>query len=65
MKRSKKKLSLCGNETYLVSKNRNKKHPADQSTTEITKKSCRENIRRIFIEIIDNIVEFLEIHWTV
>ena len=56
----KKAITLCGNERYLVSRNRKKKHPADGSTTEITQESCRENIRRIFIEIIDNIVESLE-----
>ena len=37
---------------YLVSRNRKKKHPAEES--------CRENIRRIFVEIIDNLVESLE-----
>ena len=56
----KKAITLCVNEIYLVSRNRKKKHPADGSTTEITQESCRENIRRIFIEIIDNIVESLE-----
>ena len=34
-------------------------HPADGSTTKITQESCRENIRRIFIEIIDNMFESL------
>ena len=53
-------ITLCGNERYLVSINRNKKHPADGSTTEITQENCRENIRGIFMEIIYNIVESLE-----
>ena len=53
-------IKLCGNERYLVSRNRKKKHPADGSTTEITQESCRKNIRRIFIEIIDNRVESFE-----
>ena len=56
----KEAITLCGNEGYLVSRNRKKKHPADESTTEVTRESCHENIRRIFIEIIDNIVESLE-----
>ena len=50
----KEAITLCGNERYLVSRNRKKKHPADGSTTEITQESCRGNINRIFIEIIDN-----------
>ena len=37
--------------SYLVSRNRKKKHPADGSTTEVTQESCHENICRIFIEI--------------
>ena len=53
-------IKLCGNERYLVSRNRKKKHPADGSTTEFTQESCRKNIRRIFIEIIDNRVESFE-----
>ena len=48
----KEAITLCGNESYLIGRNRKKKHPAEES--------CRENIRRIFIEIIDNIVESLE-----
>ena len=32
----KEAITLCGNERYLVSRNRKKKHPADGSTTEIT-----------------------------
>ena len=61
MKRSKKKaITLHGKENYLVSRNRKKKHAADGSTTEITQESCRENILRILIEIIDNIVESFE-----
>ena len=56
----KEAITLYGNESYLISRNRNKKHPADGSTTEVTQESCRENIRRIFIKIIDNIVETLE-----
>ena len=51
----KEAIALFGNESYLVSRNRKKKHQADGSTTEITQESCHENIRRIFIEIIDNI----------
>ena len=35
-------------------------HPADGSTTEITQENCCENIRRIFMEIIDNIVQSLK-----
>ena len=56
-------ITLCGSESYLVTetkRNRKEKHPADGSTIEITQENCRENIRRIFIEIIDNIVESLE-----
>ena len=61
MKRPKKKaITLCGNESYLVSRYRKKKHPADGSTTEITHESCCENIHGIFIEIIYNIVQSLE-----
>ena len=54
MKRSKKKLP------HYVERNRKKKHLADGSTTEVTQESRRENICRIFREIIDNIVESLE-----
>ena len=56
----KEAIILCGSESYLVGRNRKKKHPAGGSTTEITQESCRQNIRRTFIQIIDNIVEFLE-----
>ena len=42
--------------SYLVSRNRKKKHPADGSTTEVTQESCHENICRIFIEIIEFIL---------
>ena len=59
MKRLKKAITLCGNYSYLVSRNRNKKHPADGSTTEITLEGCCENICKIFIETIDNIVQSL------
>ena len=31
----KEAITLCGNESYLVSRNREKKHPVDESTTEI------------------------------
>ena len=55
----KEAITLCGNESYLVSRNRKKKHPADGSTTEFTQESCCKNICKIFIEIIDNIVESL------
>ena len=57
----KEAVTLCRNEGYLVSRNRKKKHPANGSTTEVAQESCHQNIRRIFIEIIDNIVESLEI----
>ena len=53
-------ITLCENESYVVSANRKKKHLADGSTTEITQETSRENIRIIFIESIDNIVESLE-----
>ena len=39
----KEAITLCGNESYLVSRNRKRKHPADGSTTEITQESCCEN----------------------
>ena len=53
-------ITLCRNKSYLVGRNRKKKHPADESTAEITQESCRENIRRIFTEIIDDIVKCLK-----
>ena len=56
----KEAITLCGNKSYLVNRNRKKKHLADGPTTEVTQESCHENIRRIFMEIIDNIVESLE-----
>ena len=56
----KEAITLYGNGSYLISRNRKKKHPADGSTTDVTQESCRENIRKIFIKIIDNIVETLE-----
>ena len=37
--------TLCGNESYLVSTNRKKKHLAAGWTTEITQETSRENIR--------------------
>ena len=55
----KEAMILWGSESYLVSRNRRKKHPAVGSTTEITQESCRQNIRRKFIQIIDNINSFL------
>ena len=39
----KEAITLCGNESYLVSRNRKRKHPADGSTTEITRESCCKN----------------------
>ena len=56
----KEAIILCGNERHLVSRNKKKKHPADGSTTKITQESCCENIRRTFIEIINNIILPLE-----
>ena len=50
-------ITICGNESYLVSRNRKKKYPADGSANKITQESCRENIRRILIEVVDNIAE--------
>ena len=41
----KENIAFYGNENYLVSRNRKKKHPADRSTIEITQESCRKNIR--------------------
>ena len=52
--------TVSRNESYLVIRNRKKKHPADGSTTEITQENCCENIRRIFMEIINNIVQSLK-----
>ena len=56
----KEAITLCGNERHLVSRNKKKKHPADESTTKITQESCCENIRRTFIEIMNNIILSLE-----
>ena len=56
----KEAIILCGNESYFVSRNRQKKHPTDGPTSEITKKRYRKNIRIIFIEITHNIVQSLE-----
>ena len=44
--KKKKTFTSCENESYLVSRNRKKKHPADGSTTEIS----RENFVKIFVE---------------
>ena len=56
----KEAIILCENESYLVSRNRKKKHPTDGPTSEITQKRYRKNIRIIFIEITYNIVQSLE-----
>ena len=45
----KEAVTLCRNESYLVSVIRKKKHPPDGSTTEITQESFCENVFRIFI----------------
>ena len=57
---SKRAIILYEKKIYLISRNRKKKHLADGSITEIAQYSRRENICRIFIEIIDNVVQSFE-----
>ena len=59
-------ITVSGNESCLVSRNRNKKNSADRWTTEILQESCCNNIHRIFGEIIYSIVEsLLFVKWKV